>query len=201
MNTNQNDTRTYAQAATALGISPARFSALMQREGFKGPKGPRNARLVTRDDILRLLGRTVSDEAWEASRHVVAKTGKAEQQRRLTRRASLQAQLRPYDPGWVAMFIRDRDKQWGRAALAQGVELKAPPFPNEFRPVLGAQRVFTPEDVAELVAKAIASRDTAWRHWIADSHERAINPLGPPVVGSDQFFGDNLTGESYVHPR
>jgi hypothetical protein len=111
-------------------------------------------------------------------------------------RSAPRVDLLPFDFGWVAAFIRERDKAWERGALAQGVEIKPPPFPDDLRPQLGAQRIFTAADVAELLARGLARRDEDWRHWIADSHERATNPTGPALVGSSQFFGDYLTGGS-----
>jgi hypothetical protein len=68
-------------------------------------------------------------------------------------------------------------------------------MPSEFLPEFGIQHLYSPDDVAMLVAKAIERRDEAWQHWIADSHERAIHPTGPAIVGSDEFFNDHLTGE------
>jgi hypothetical protein len=200
---NDDDARTISQAALALGISTARLSQLLQRKGFEGRKGPRNSRLVTRADIQRLLGRTITDDAWEAARGIKARPGKRERERRAilkqrTDSTTLREGLLPFDAGWVAAHIRDRDKAWGRAALAQGVEINPPPFPAELHPQLGGQQIFTAPDVAELVAAAVTRRDDCWRHWITDSHERALHPNGPPIVGSDQFFSDNLTGASDV---
>jgi hypothetical protein len=109
---------------------------------------------------------------------------------------SLSADLLPFDIGWNAACVRSRDSEWERAAFVQGVEIKPPPFPAELHPQLTGQRIFTAADVAALLAKGLARRDQDWRHWIADSHERAINPTGPAVVGSAQFFGDYIDGES-----
>lgn len=184
------DARTYSQAATALGISPARFSWLMKRKGFEGPKGPRKSRLVTREDIQRIIGRSIPDAAWESVRDLKAKPSNAEQHRRAAAKAqaTLHDQLASFDPGWVAAAIRERDKAWERAALAQGVEIKAPAFPDDFLPILGAQHIYTQADVAELVAVALVRRDDAWRGWNASSQERALHPNGPPVIGSPEFF-------------
>jgi hypothetical protein len=162
----------------------------MKRKGFEGAQGPRKSRLVTREDIERTLGRSIPDEAWESVRDLKARPSKAEQQRRASAKAqaTLHDQLAPFDPGWVAAAIRERDRAWERAALARGVELKAPAFPDDFRPILGAQHIYTQADVAELVAIALARRDDAWRGWNASSQERALHPNGPPVIGSPEFF-------------
>jgi hypothetical protein len=100
----------------------------------------------------------------------------------------LHDQLAAFDPGWVAAAVRAHDTSWRRTALAQGVEITPPPFPDDFRPILGAQHVFTEADVVELVSAAIARRDGSWQNWMNDSAERAVHPFGPPIVGSAEFY-------------
>jgi hypothetical protein len=172
--TNELDDRTFSQAAAAVGMTPSALSRFLRRKGFRGRKGNGSARLINRHELATLTGRLVTDKAWAAC-------GASASQ-------APQRDWPPFDLGCVRRAFSYRDREWQRQLSGRGLRVAAPPIPAEFLPEFGTQHLYSPEEVAELVAVAIARRDDVWRHWITDASERAVHPNGPPMIGTDEFF-------------
>jgi len=78
---------TFAQAASALGISYSAFSHRARKANMPFRRGPNfNARLITLEDLERIAGRTLSnDEIARLLATTAQPTGKEAQRRAATR--------------------------------------------------------------------------------------------------------------------
>lgn len=174
---NEPDDRTFSQAAAAVGMTPSALSRSLRRKGFRGRKGNGSARLINRHELAKLTGRVVRDDAWAACGSPALQAPEAPKR-----------DWPPFDLGCLRRAFMFRDREWQRQLFGRGVRIAAPPIPKEFLPEFGVQHLYSSDDVAMLVAKAIARRDDSWRNWMDDSAERALHPNGPPAIGSQEFY-------------
>lgn len=173
----------YAQAAVACGVSTAHITRLLQKNGYKGRRvGRRNALVISRADLERMVGRQISDEQLaKAKQYSAPITDKVKRERR--DRIERERQLTSYDRGWIAFGAEARDLDWQRHLLALGIKnIKPPPFYQDYQLTLDGQRIFTRQQVELLLASAVQQRNNQWDDWVNDPVHRAQHPNGPPPL-------------------
>lgn len=89
--------------------------------------------------------------------------------------------LLPFDAGWIAHFIQERDTDWLIHLAERGIQVPPPPFPEELRATIDGQQVFHRSGVVDLIDNAIGARDRFWLEWLSDPIAQAKHPGRPPI--------------------